>query len=47
MFPDLSTESIERWLRNHRLAITAGFNVGQIDRDKAQKFELELIRRSR
>ena len=42
----LSTEAIERWLANHAAAIAAGMNVGQIDRDKAQRFRIELSKRS-
>lgn len=43
---DASTVAIRNWLDNHQLAIQAGMNVGQLDRDKAHKFRLELIRRS-
>jgi len=42
---ELSTKSIQAWLDRHRVAIAAGVNVGEIDRRKAQRFELELIRR--
>ncbi|WP_165607002.1 hypothetical protein [Mycolicibacter kumamotonensis] len=42
---ELSTASIQTWLDRHRVAIAAGVNVGEIDRRKAQRFELELIRR--
>lgn len=42
---ELSTESIQKWLENHVACIEAGVNVGQIDRDKAKAFRLELTRR--
>lgn len=41
----LSTSAIEAWLTAHRAAIAAGVNIGEIDRCKAHKFEVELIRR--
>lgn len=41
----LSTESLETWLANHKMCIEMGVNVGQIDRDKAQAFRLELATR--
>lgn len=42
---NISTESLKRWLANHRLAIELGMNVGQLDRDKAQRFTVEIHRR--
>ena len=41
----LPTESLRAWLSNHKSAIEAGINVGQLARDKAQAFRLELARR--
>lgn len=41
----LSTESLTEWLSNHRACLAAGVNVGQIQRDKAQAFALELATR--
>jgi hypothetical protein len=42
---NLSTTAIVTWLNNHRAAIAAGMNVGQLDRNKAQQFRLELAKR--
>lgn len=41
----ITNESLRTWLRNHQSAVDMGYNVGQIDRNKAQTFRLELIRR--
>lgn len=41
----LSADAIRNWLNNHKAAIAAGYEPGQIARDKAQRFSLELIRR--
>lgn len=45
MIDQMSTEAIRQWLANHRAVIAAGVNVGQAQRDKAQQFRLELVRR--
>jgi len=42
----LSIEAMREWLKGHVACIASGLNVGQIDRDKAQAFRLELIRRT-
>lgn len=41
----VSSEALRGWLNNHVAALEAGVNVGQIDRNKAQAFRLELSRR--
>lgn len=43
----MTTAAIRNWLDNHQLAIEMGMNVGQLDRDKAHRLRLELIRRRR
>ena len=43
---NLSTTAIVNWINNHRAAIAAGMNVGQLDRNKAHQFRLELAKRS-
>lgn len=35
------------WLANHRAALDAGVNIGQIDRDKAQRFTLSILHGTR
>jgi len=45
-YAGLSTEAMREWLKGHVACIEAGMNVGQLDRDKAQAFRLELIRRT-
>jgi hypothetical protein len=42
---DLYTAQLRSWLANHGESIAAGVNVGQIQRDKAQAFRLELAKR--
>lgn len=44
---ELSTEAMREWLAKHRAAIAAGVRVGEIDRNKAQRFSLEIFRRER
>ncbi|AEJ92258.1 hypothetical protein OPTIMUS_217 [Mycobacterium phage Optimus] len=43
---ELSADQLRAWLDNHQSAIDAGLNVGQIQRDKAQAFTVELARRT-
>jgi hypothetical protein len=45
-YAEISTAALQAWLNNHVNAIAVGINIGQLDRDKAQAFRLELIRRS-
>lgn len=44
-FKGIASADMGRWLRLHKQAIELGVNVGQIDRDKAQRMRLELTRR--
>jgi hypothetical protein len=47
MYEDLETAAIEKWLANHTLCLEAGVNVGQLDRNKARAFRVELARRAK
>lgn len=42
----LGSDELQGWLDRHQMYISAGVNVGQIDRDRAQAFDLELLHRS-
>lgn len=41
-----ATAALESFLSSRRECIAAGVNVGEIDRAKMRRFELELIRRA-
>lgn len=41
-----TTKALEHWLSNHRAAIEAGVNIGEIDRAWAARCRIELARRS-
>lgn len=44
---NLPTETLQLWLSNHQTCLEAGMRIGEIDRHKAQRISLEIIRRSR
>ena len=46
-YAGLTTEAMRAWLKRHVACIEAGVNIGQIDRNKAQAFRLELAHRGR